>query len=70
MPTCFRIFFKKVCVHKPWLASCSMISRVRRVLVSAAQLALSRISVANFEPSVVDGQVCFSTAVTSPFEPR
>ena len=70
MPTCLRIFFKKVCVHKPWLASCSMISLVSRVLVSAAQLALSRISVANFEPSVVDGHVCFSTTATSPFEPR
>ena len=70
MPTCFRIFFKKVCVHKPWLASCSMISRVSRFLVSVVQLALSRISLANFEPSVVDGQICFSTVATRPFEPR
>jgi len=47
MPTCFLIFFRKVCVHKPWLASCSMISRVSRALVSFAQLELSRISLAS-----------------------
>src|SRR4051812_20677162 len=38
-----------------------MISRVRRALMSAAQLALSRISVANFEPSLVDGQGLFDS---------
>jgi len=47
-----------------------MISRVSRVLVSLVQVALSLISVANRAPSVVDGQVCFSTTATEPFEPR
>ena len=70
MPTCFLIFLRKVWVHKPWLASCSMISRVSRVFVSLAQVALSRISPARRAPSVVDGQVCFSTAATEPFVPR
>ena len=70
MPTCFLIFLRKVWVHSPWLASCSMISRVRRVFVSAEQLALSRISLARLAPAVVDGQVCFSTIATEPLLPR
>jgi len=47
-----------------------MISRVSRVFVSFAQLALSRIWLASWAPAVVDGQVCFSTATTDPFVPR
>ena len=70
MPTCFLIFFRKVCVHKPWLDSCSMISRVSRAFVSAEQVALSRISPASCAPAVVDGQVCFSTATAKPLVPR
>ena len=56
-------------MHRPWLDSCSMISCVRRALVSLAQLELSRISLASRAPSVVDGQVCFSTAAVL-FVPR
>ena len=70
MPTCFLIFFRKVCVHRPWLDSCSMISWVSRAFVSLEQLALSRISVARRAPSVVDGQVCFGAATARPFVPR
>ena len=47
---CFLTFFRNVFVQSPWLASCSMISRVSLALVSAERLAESRISVAAAPP--------------------
>lgn len=38
---CLRTFLLKVCVQLPWLASYSMISRIRRALVASLQDALA-----------------------------
>jgi len=59
--TCLLTFLLKVCVHRPWLPSYSMISRISRALVSSARPeALT--SLASTIPSCVEGQFDLTAA--------